>query len=86
MQITIAPDVFQELEYIVRLHREHGAPNPMESVEQLVAFVLASVADGSRRPGSWERQLLEMMGLVAETDAHQVHHASRPKEGLPSAR
>ncbi len=42
----------------------------MDSVEELVNYILASVADGSRRPGAWERQMLEMMGLVANSDAH----------------
>jgi len=32
--------------------------------------VLASIADGRRRPGAWERQLLELMGLVAESEEH----------------
>ncbi len=73
MQITISPAVLKELEYMVKLHQEHGAPNPMDSVEQLVGFVLASVADGSRRPGAWERGLLEQMGLIAEGEAHQVY-------------
>lgn len=73
MQITISPAVLKELEYMVQLHQEHGAPNPMESVEQLVGFVLASVADGSRRPGAWERGMLEQMGLIAECEAHQVY-------------
>lgn len=71
MQVVIDPEVLKELEYIVALHRVHGAPNPMESVEQLVNHALASIADGSRRPGAWEREILEKMGLVAECDDHQ---------------
>lgn len=81
MQITIDPEVLKELEYIVKLHAEHGAPNPMRSVEDLVAFVLASIADGSRRPGSWERGLLEPLGLVAETPLHNQYRA---QYGQPS--
>jgi len=34
---------------------------------------LSSVADGSRRPGSWERQMLQMMGLVASSDEHSEY-------------
>jgi len=48
----------------------------MDSIEQLVSFVLASVADGSRRPGSWERGMLESMGLVAECDEHYEYRAT----------
>lgn len=75
MQVTIDPDVLKELEYVVDLHRRHDAPNSMQSVEQLVGFILASFADGSRRPGSWERQMLEMMGLVADCDEHDQHRS-----------
>ncbi len=74
--ITVDESVARELQYLVDLHQQHGAPNPVENVEQLVAFVLASVADGSRRPGSWERSMLDSMGLVADTDEHQQYRAA----------
>jgi hypothetical protein len=54
----------------------------MQSVEALASYVLASIADGSRRPGAWERQLLEQMGLVADCDEH---HQYRPHGGPPQA-
>lgn len=38
---------------------------------------LASIADGSRRPGSWERSLLERMGLVTDDE----HYSYRPHYG-----
>ena len=57
------------------LHQRSGAPNPMETVDYLVGFVLDSVADGSRRPEAWERQLLEMMGLVADCDEHHIYRS-----------
>lgn len=81
--VEIHSEVLKELEYMVALHKEHGAPSPMDSVEDLVGFVLASVADGSRRPGAWERQLLTMMGLVADCAEHEQyrsHYGSREKE------
>lgn len=74
--MTIPPAVLPELQYIVQLHKAHGAPNPIECVEDLVTFVLASVADGSRRPGAWERGMLEQMGLIADTPLHHVYRAS----------
>ncbi|WP_428637241.1 hypothetical protein [Shewanella sp.] len=81
-QITINPHVYKELEYMIELYQDSGSPNPFESVEDLVGFVLASVADGSRRPGAWERQLLEMMGLVADCDEHYLYRTNygRPSE------
>jgi hypothetical protein len=38
-----------------------------------VGFILYSMADGSRRPGSWERQMLQSIGLVAECEEHQQY-------------
>jgi hypothetical protein len=80
--IEISADVRKELEYLVELHGRYGAPMPMQSVEALASYVLASIADGSRRPGAWERQLLEQMGLVADCDEH---HQYRPHGGPPQA-
>lgn len=76
MKIEINPDVLRELEYLINLHRLHDAPNPQDSVDELVNYLLASVADGSSRPGSWEREMLNMMGLVAFCDEHQRYRAN----------
>ena len=76
MQIKIDDTVARELAYIVRLHKEHGAPAQMDSVERLVGYVLACIADGSRRPGSWERGVLVQMGLIADCDEHHEHRAT----------
>lgn len=75
MQLTLDREVLKELRYIVDLHRKHGAANPFDNVECLIAYVLASVADGSRRPGAWERSMLESMGLVAYCDEHEQYRA-----------
>lgn len=76
MQVRLDPDTVKEFEYIVKLHAQHGAPNPMASVEELVSFVLSSIADGSRRPGSWEREFVERMGLIADTPLHEQYRAT----------
>ncbi|WP_211227234.1 hypothetical protein [Saccharospirillum impatiens] len=81
--VTVHPEVLKELAYIVELHKRHGAVNPMNNVQDLVDTVLASIADGSRRPGSWERSLLEHMGLVADGDDH---HWYRPHYGPDTLR
>ncbi len=80
--IEIDAGVRKELEYLVELHRRYGAPMAMPSVEALVGYVLAAVADGSRRPGAWERQMLESLGLVADC---VEHHQYRPHGGPPHA-
>ena len=80
MRVTVDDAVLAELQHIVALHRKHGAPNPFDDVESLVGFVLASVADGSRRPGAWERPMLDAMGLVADCPEH---HRYRVDCGAP---
>lgn len=75
MQITLSPSVQAEFEYMVKLYQQDKYV-PFDTVESLVAFVLMSVADGSRRPGSWERGMLDQMGLVADCDEHHVYRAA----------
>ncbi len=76
MQIEIDDDLAREFEYIVQLHQAHGAPAKMENIEMLIGYVLNSVATGSRRPGSWERELLQKMGLIADCDEHYEYLSS----------
>ena len=83
MQVTVDRGVLKELHYLVKLHRRYGAANPFNTVEELVAYVLACVADGSRRPGAWERSMLESMGLVAHCGEHERY---RVRYGDPADR
>ena len=73
MKIDIHPSIVKELEYLIELHQQYGPSTYLNSVEQLVDYILSSVADGSRRPGAWERQLLYPMGLVADCVEHEVY-------------
>ena len=68
--------VYKEFEYMLALHQKADPDTRFESVDDLIGYVLASIADGSRRPGAWERGLLVPMGLVAETEEHHVYRAS----------
>lgn len=77
--ITLNPEVLKELAYIVELHKRHGAPNQMNSVQDLIDTILASIADGSRRPGSWERSMLERMGLVADDEHYRYRQHYGPE-------
>jgi len=81
IEIELHEGVAAELAYMVELHKEHGAANAQDSVESLLAYVASAIADGSRRPGAWERTCLDMMGLVADTDEHRYYRSQygRPK-------
>jgi hypothetical protein len=74
--IQINADVFKEFEYMLTLHQKANPDTHFSSVQDLFNYVLASIADGSRRPGSWERGMLEQMGLVADTEEHQIYRKS----------
>lgn len=80
MQIEIDDSVASELAYMVELLRSDSVAVDFLDVEHLVGYILSSVADGSRRPGSWERGMLQSMGLVADCDAHYVY---RSRYGRP---
>ncbi|HID9281273.1 TPA: hypothetical protein ACXIZC_003870 [Serratia marcescens] len=75
LQITVDPEIASELAYMLKLQQTCGAAVQLENVEGLLHYILASIADGSRRPGSWERGILVQLGLVANGDEHQVYRA-----------
>lgn len=75
LTINIDERVLSELEYLVHLHQQHGAMSPVQNINDLINTVLNSIADGSRRPGAWERQLLDMLGLVADCSEHHTYRA-----------
>jgi len=80
IEVALSDETEAELRYLVELHGEFGAPNAQDTVAELLAYVAAAVADGSRRPGAWERELLEKMGLVPDTDQA---HEYRAQYGRP---
>lgn len=59
-----------DFEYMSKLLNKDDNNFTFDTPEEIISFVLSSVADGSRRPGSWERQMLQMMGIVASADEH----------------
>jgi len=80
--ILVRGDVYSEFEFMAELHNTYGAANSPGSAEDIIRHVLSAVADGSRRPGSWEREILRMLGLVADCDEHQTY---RSKYGKPDS-
>lgn len=80
LTLNIDECVLSELEYLVQLQQQHGAMSPVQNLDELINTVLISIADGSRRPGAWERQLLDMLGLVADCPEHCTY---RSNYGVP---
>jgi len=82
LEITLPAGVVRELRYIVELHAEYGAFNEQTSVESLVVDLLTTVACGSRRPGTWERGIMEQTGLVANCDEHRRYRSDYGRPDL----
>ena len=82
MEVKIPAEIQRELEHLIDLHQKHGAPNPMGNTENLIRFILASVAKGSKNPGSREGVILEIMGIVPNGEATNVHrhHHDNPEK------
>lgn len=80
--VAVNPMIIDELKYMIELHQQHGPSDYFQNVEQLVGFILSSIADGSRRPGSWERGMLYPMNLVANCPEHDCYREDygKPKE------
>jgi hypothetical protein len=81
MKIEIDDDVLEEFRYILELRKANDTDDKEQTLDSLVNQVLYNVADGSRRPGAWEREMLNMMGLVVECEEHQQY---RSKYGKPT--
>ncbi len=82
MEVKIPTAIQRDFEHLIDLHRKHGAPNPMKNTNNLIRFILATVAKGSKNPGSREGVLLEIMGIVPNRKAHNDyrHHYGNPDE------
>lgn len=52
--VALPPEVAAELGYLISATKAAPAGG-FESVAELLRHVAISIADGSRRPGSWER-------------------------------
>ena len=73
MQIEIDNEIYSELEYLITLLKKSDNAEAVETPTDLINYILSGFADGSRRPGSWERGMLESMGIVADCAEHQVY-------------
>lgn len=81
--VSLSSNVVAELEYLIELNQLMPASYVPDSVEELICQVMTAVADGSRRPGAWEREVISMLGLVADCPEHEGYRAQygRPMEG-----
>jgi len=82
ISFEVHDQTYAELEILLGELKAHGKgfEVPADTVEELVRHVVATVTEGSARPGSWERQLLYPMGLIpadSELLNYYRHEGSR---------
>ena len=81
--VALPPVIAAELEYLISVTKAAPAGG-FESVADLLRHVAISIADGSRRPGSWERPMLVSMGIVSGDEPELISY--RREYGRPEAR
>ncbi len=73
MKIEIDDAVCSELDYMVTLLKKSNSYQEFNAAQDLINYALRSIANGSCRPGSWEREMINSLGLVANCYEHQIY-------------
>ncbi|MDP2903090.1 MAG: hypothetical protein Q8N96_08265 [Methylovulum sp.] len=83
IELEIDSGVIEELKYIQYLHEESGSTLPIKNdVNDLINYILASVAIGSCKPRSCEREIVQQLRLVVFS--HDDHFKERDCFGRPA--
>lgn len=79
VNVALPAEIAAELEYLISVTKAAPAGG-FESTAELLRHVAISIADGSRRPGSWERPMLVSMGIVSgdESELRSRREYGRP--------
>lgn len=81
MQIHIDDDIFREFDYMLKLHKRSGKPVLADTAEDLIRYALLTIANGSKRPDSWEREVTKRLGLIADHDTHDSYRGPSGRFG-----
>lgn len=82
IQLEITDNVYKELEYMVALKKKDDddfGPT-VENVEDIILELVNAATEGSMRPGSWERQIIQSTGLVSNQPEQKYY---RREHGQP---
>ena len=71
VSVEVDRSVYAEFEYLSMLLK--GDSELLETPTDIINVILTAFADGSRRPGSWERDMLDSVGLISNRPEHQVY-------------
>ena len=75
MIVKLYPDVMKELEFLIELMDRENDMLQFDTIEELTVYVMNIIADGSRRPGSHARGMLDDLGLSTEQPEHLVYRS-----------
>lgn len=84
VSVEVDGDIYAEFEYLLTLLKKSNNADGLETITDLINYILMGFADGSRRPGSWERGMLESMSVVADCKEHQVYRQEYGEPKLAS--
>lgn len=73
----LSDKTMNELKLLVVLGNEFGSGMKFETVSDLVIYLLEQVANGSANPQSASREVLNILGLVANTALHSADSGDR---------
>lgn len=61
IEVTIEADAVEQIDQLRRSYAVGGTPKNPVSLQAVLNHLVQSVADGVRRPGSWERDVVERL-------------------------
>jgi hypothetical protein len=65
VRVGINPNTYKKLEALWEEQIKYSSPSGRhDSVNVLINYIMGAVVDGVERSGSWEREVVERMGLI----------------------
>ena len=64
IRVGINAGIYKKLETLFEEQLKYGCPNRRDSINGMINSILGAVVDGVERSGSWERGMVESMGLI----------------------
>ena len=60
MKVEIEASTAKKIQDLMAMQQLHDAPNAQTTMKGFVNYLLETVIEGYERPGSWEREIVEV--------------------------
>lgn len=77
LTIDVHADVLDEIDYIIKLAKRDDQDIYFRDISGLVNYLFTTIADGARKPRSWEREVnnhLEIYMAAAEFEIYRAEY------------